>query len=223
MSNQLATIAQTIPLNPKAKATPACRTYIQGVLQNIEKRRNTIQAEANRQKQEALLDSYRKSVGFAELNKKCEKALEHQSAENLRSEKIREEAGSKAFAIEDAAQRKTKEVRDEISKLGLTFSGTLMSPRKQLVYSVMGEQTGEAWYADGQLITTKQADRLKEIADLIAAVGASRQTVTENETLNMRLMMATTVGELIAIVNAVAGEDVFGMGEIPGHLEIADK
>ena len=217
--------AQSIPLNPNAKATKEIKEHVAGVVREITKRRGTITAEQNRRKKEALLASYRQSVNYDALSQKLEKAEMAKREEGLKFTAAMEAIKVKFVASSEKLDDAINGTKGELLRLGLSPNGCLMEPvfvennrRGQSGYCdplLIGRSSGH-WEVNGSKVTQAQVDRINQIKEVITAVGASAQTVTSTEALTMRLMMATTVGELIAIVNAVAGEDVFQMGLIPG-------
>jgi len=214
--------AQSIPLNPNAKATKELKDHVAGVVREITKRRGTITAEQNRRKKEELLASYRQSVNYDVLSQRLVKAEMAKREDGLKFSAAMEVIKVKFVASSEKLEDAVKDAKGELLKMGLSPNGCLLEPvfvedNKRGHYDPLPiGRSGGHWEVNGSKVTQTQVDRINQIKEVIKAVGASAQTLTSTEALTMRLMMSSTVGELIAIVNAVAGEDVFQMGLIPG-------
>ena len=212
--NLVAQVAGMVPANLAAKASPALKDYLMNMVANVASRRETILKTQKEARKREVLAAYVKSVRLDKLNSAVEKAKQHLAAEQAR-----------AAQIIDRAKDKLKEAQTEVMRQGVTPEGAMIdlhtySPRQTRWMSEYGPEPQNGGYyvydATGQPMAVSQEviDRILQTKALLSAVEEeSKPIVTPTEALNLRMMMAQTTAECLAIVNGIAGEDIFGMNE----------
>ncbi len=186
-------IVGNIPLDQNAKATIDIKRFLLSKLTVIKENRQVIESNIIRQKQEEVLDAYKKAVKWSDVVKRIVNA---------------EEEAEKARAA--------------LLKLGLTKDGTLLEinddhhGKHGVGYTIRDYRSH-----DTQEITRSEALKIQEVHDLLKAVRAEMSVFSTYDQLETRMMLCQTVGECMAVINAVADRDVFELK--PGTLAIEGK
>jgi hypothetical protein len=89
-----------------------------------------------------------------------------------------------------------------MTAVGLTSGGNLMSPSPDGSY--YDPKTYKTSY-----FSPDQMKKIRQVQELMQAVRKQTEVFTPMDQLETRMMLAANVGEAMAIVNAVAGKDVF--------------
>jgi hypothetical protein len=112
----------------------------------------------------------------------------------------------KVKALKDAKDAVEK-AEEQLVQAGLTESGYLITFQEDRRYG----QTETTVYVDGQCkpLKTELVKKIKKVQELLKAVEGEMEPFSPYARLEARMMMASTVGEAMAIINAVAGEEVF--------------
>lgn len=167
------TLVNRIPVDQSQPAGATVKRYLLKKIQEIRRARETIEAETVRNQKDKILEAYKKSVGFAAIKKRLEKA-----------------------------EREEDEARSDMMAVGLNEHGNLISIGQN------GAYTDPKTYRTSYL-SQDQIKKIQQVQDLMEAVRRQVEVFTPMDQLETRMMLAANVGEAMAIVNAVAGKDVF--------------
>lgn len=178
-------IVNQIPVDQTARATPIIKNFLLKQVNRIIERKKVLESSARDKRKKEVLEAYKKSVGF---DKKAKRLI-----------KLEEEVD---------------QIRKDLISLGLTSDGTLMEIRDMNPYGISSEKGMWVYSSQSggwQEITGEQRDQIEKVRDLIKAVEGEVEPFDTYEMLTSRMMMASTVGEAMAIVNALVGEEVFNV------------
>jgi hypothetical protein len=181
-TNKYVDIVNRIPVDQTAAATDRIKRYLLEVTGRIIERKKVIEQATRDKKRNDVLEAYKKSVGFEKKQKLVEE-LKYKLAKS----------------------------RKELIDVGLTEEGQLIHPTQRS--RGYGETTWQVRdpsdsysYID---IDDATADRIWKVDELLQAVEGEVQPFDIYEQMRARMMLASTVGETMAIVNALLGEEVF--------------
>lgn len=179
-------IVEGIPVDQNAKATIDIKRFLLTKLAVIKQNREIIDASSIRKKQENVLDAYKKAVKFDAAVRRI-----------------------------DNAEKELEEAQQAILKLGLSKDGYLLEVHHGDRHGNTGDfiQDPKSSYTYIR-ISKSDADKIKETRNLIKAVQAEMSVFSSFDQLETRMMLASTVGECMAIVNAVADRDVFKVDQL---------
>lgn len=183
-TNKYVDIVNQIPVNQAAGATDRIKRYLLEVTAKIIERKKVID-QASRDKQKAdVLEAYRKSVGFDKKQK---------SVEDLKAKLVK--------------------ARKELIDVGLTEEGNLVHPVERGASSGKSKwQVSDPDHSYSYLdIDDSTYEKIAKVEKLIKAVEGEVQPFDVYEQLRARMMLASTVGETMAIVNALLGESIFNV------------
>lgn len=180
VQNELMQIVDRIPVNQNAPATYPMKRFLLEKMKIIFNNRSTIIRAAESKRKQNVLDAYKKSVGFEK----------------------------KAKAVMEARQ-KLKKVEKELMEVGLSIEGNLlsMSDSEDRYSGVLKVQVN--WDGSWVDVGKETLEKVKKVKELLNAVEKSVETYTEFDRLETRMVMASTVGEVMALLNAAVGEPVF--------------
>lgn len=182
IKNKYVEVVNQIPVDQTARATPIIKNFLLKKVNEIIERKQFLEKTAISKRKEEVLDAYKKSIG---ADKKI-----------IRLEKLEEEK---------------EKIKDDLNNMGITTDGFLM----ELYDKPYGKQSKDGTYVYNHKtmtyskLTDDQAEKVKKVRELIKAVEGEMEPFDTYEQLTARMMMASTVGETMAIVNALVGEDVF--------------
>lgn len=183
-TNKYVNIVNRIPVDQKASATDRIKRYLLEVTGKIIDRKKVIDRAAMEKQREDVIEAYRKSVGFEKKQK----------------------------AIEELKSKLAK-ARKELINLGLTDNGHLVDPSERS--DGYGKKSWQVRDPDNTYtwldIDDETAEKVFKVQKLIKAVEGEVQPFDIYEQMRARMMMASTVGETMAIVNALLGEEVFNV------------
>jgi uncharacterized glyoxalase superfamily protein PhnB len=127
----------------------------------------------------------------------------------------------------DDLEEKEKKAKQSIIASGLTVNGELIDLRDKQPDVSGGIMI---WMEGGYVTIDKEtADKIQQVLDLIKAVEGEIEPFDLVDQLETRMMMSSTVGEAMAIVNALVGVEVFKidfkeLGISPsGQKQLKDK
>lgn len=185
-------IVNNIPVDQEAKATPLIKKFLLGKVQEIIGRKQTIENAAKQKRKDEVLDAYKKSVGY-----------------DIKAKRLKK--------LED----EMKELEEQITDLGLAKDGGLIQFQE---YKRTSQLTEWGFYDTKGHWVVWSADKMKkilEVQELLKAVEGEVDAFSIYDQLESRMILASTVGEAMAIVNALLGEDVFKID--PGVLQLENK
>jgi|SRR6185436_10758311 len=121
----------------------------------------------------------------------------------------------------DKIESRLKKIRAEEEELKIKSLELGMNPSTGCLLDIY--ESNDRVYVDGKWIkvTTEMREKITRVVELLKAVEKSVGTFSPMDILETRMMLASTVGEAMAIVNAVADKDVFKIDL--GQLQLEDK
>lgn len=177
--NNFIALVNQIPVDQTAPAKYPMKKFLLEKMRLIFANKNVIEAAKLAKKREEILEAYKKNVGY-------EKKLK--TLKNVRSQ------------LEKAEK--------ELMEIGMSERGTLLAVSEdRTVYG--GSKTTVLWENSWTEVSKETGEKIKKVQELIKAVEGEMQPYTLFDQLETRMMMASTVGEAMAIINAIAGEEVF--------------
>lgn len=174
-----------IPVNQTANATTTIKNFLLEKFRKISENRRVLDQMKIQQQQRHILESYRKSVGF-----------------------------DKKLTAMKKAQDQFEKAHKVLMELGLNPAGDLLQTDTRKVINEDGHPGLQHRYYDGDtwnVLPTETIERIDEVRKLIQAVSTEMEVFSRNDQLETRMMLATTVGECMAIINEIAGRDVFAL------------
>lgn len=185
-------LVDRIPVNQKAPATMTMKRFLLIKMQNIFNNRFIIERAARDKRKKDILDAYKKNVGF---DKKLKAVVE--------------------------AKSKLQKTEKELMEIGLSEGGYLLKVEEQTVDYDGGVQAMVRWNNQWVQVTKDTLEKVKKVNELLKAVEQAVDVYTEFDRLETRMVMASTVGEVMALINAAVGESIFNVK--PETLELPDK
>jgi len=121
----------------------------------------------------------------------------------------------------DKIESRLKKLRAEEEELKIKSLELGMNPTNGCLLDI--DDSRDRIYVDGKWITVTMdmREKIKRVVELLKAVEKSVGTFSPMNILETRMMLASTVGEAMAIVNAVADKDVFKIDL--GQLQLENK
>jgi hypothetical protein len=147
---------------------------------NIFNNRAIIERAAQDRKKKDILDAYKKNVGF----------------------------DKKLKAVQEA-KRKLEKAEKDMMEIGLSEDGYLLQVSEQTVPYDGGVQVTVRWDNQWVQVAKETFEKVKKVNELLKAVEGAVNVYTEFDRLETRMVMASTVGEVMALINAAVGEEVF--------------
>jgi len=178
-ANQLMQIVDRIPVNQKSPATYPMKRFLLEKMRAIFNNRSVIQKAAEQKRKQNILDAYKKNVGF-----------------DKRVKSLRE------------AKAKLEKAEKELMEIGLSEEGALLSISENTRYGGTTEVT-VLWESSWVRVSKETLEKVKKVQELLKAVEQTVETYTQIDRLETRMMLASTVGEVMALLNAAVGEPVF--------------
>ncbi len=172
------------------------------------------------QNAKATIDIKRFLLSKLVVIKENRQIIEASSIRNKKEEVL--DAYKKAVKWQDAlkrikdAEKELEEAKSSLLRLGLTRDGSLLevSDKQRDGYYIRDNyRTG-----DSLAITRSEAMKIQDTHDLLKAVQAEMSVFSTYDQLETRMMLCQTVGECMAVINAVADRDVFELK--PGTLAL---
>lgn len=180
MNQQLMQIVDRIPVNQKAPATYPMKRFLLQKMTNIFNNRAIIERAARDKRKQEILDAYKKSVGF----------------------------DKKLKAVKEAKAKLEKAEKD-LMEIGLNEDGYLLEVSENPVAYDGGMEETVRWNNYWVRVAKGTMAKVKQVKELLKAVEGAVDVYTQFDRLETRMVMASTVGEVMALINAAVGEEVF--------------
>jgi hypothetical protein len=172
-------LVNQIPVDQKAAAKYPIKKFLLEKIRMIFQNKSVIEKAKIQKRREEILEAYKKSVGF-------EKKLK--TLKTVRSQ------------LEKAEK--------DLMEIGLNERGGLLSfSEDRTVYGTT--KTTVQWSGSWIEVGKETGEKIQKVQELLKAVEGEMIPYTLFDQLETRMMMASTVGECMAIINAIAGEQVF--------------
>jgi uncharacterized glyoxalase superfamily protein PhnB len=176
---------------------------------------------------ETLRFLLKKAKLIQERRNTIEEAAKRQQRKKILDEYKKAIGFSKMKKTMDDLEERLKKAKENIIAAGLTVDGELID-LKDKQPTVDGDIM--IWLQGGYVTITKEiADKIQQVVDLIKAVEGEIEPFALVDQLETRMMMSSTVGEAMAVVNALVGVEVFRidfktLGISPsGQKQLKDK
>jgi hypothetical protein len=177
--NNYIALVNQIPVDQKAPAKYPIKKFLLEKIRLIFQNKSVIERARVQKQRDEILEAYKKNVGF---DKKL-KALKTVRSQLEKAEK-------------------------DLMEIGLSEAGALLSfSEDRTVYG--GSKTTVFWENSWTEVSKETGAKIKKVQELLKAVEGEMIPYTLFDQLETRMMMASTVGECMAIINAIAGEQVF--------------
>lgn len=179
MSQDYIALVNQIPVDQTAPANYPIKKFLLEKIQLIFRNKNIIEKAKIEQKKKEILDAYKKNVGF---EKKLKTLLD--------------------------AKAKLEAAEKDLMEAGLSPLGKLLSVSDDK--TVYGQKRPTLLWENAWIeASAETVEKVKKVQELIKAVEGEMQPYTMFDQLETRMMLASSVGEAMAIINAIAGEEVF--------------
>jgi hypothetical protein len=177
--NNYIALVNQIPVDQKAPANYPIKKFLLEKIRLIFQNKSVIERARVQKQRDEILEAYKKNVGF---DKKL-KALRTVRSQLEKAEK-------------------------DLMEMGLDERGGLLTfSEDRSVYGT--SKTTVLWGGSWIEVGKETGEKIQKVLELLKAVEGEMIPYTLFDQLETRMMMASTVGECMAIINAIAGEQVF--------------
>jgi hypothetical protein len=179
MSQNYITLVNQIPVDQKAPAKYPMKKFLLEKIRQIFQNKRVIEKAKIEKKREEILEAYKKNVGF-----------------------------DKKVKTLNAIRVQLEKAEKDLMEIGLSEKGFLLGvSQEKTIYG--GDKTTVLWDGSWKEVSKETGTRINKVGELLRAVEGEMEPYTMFDQLETRMMMASTVGECMAIINAIAGEEVF--------------
>jgi hypothetical protein len=177
--NNYIALVNQIPVDQKAPANYPIKKFLLEKIRMIFQNKSVIEKARIQKQREEILEAYKKNVGF-----------------------------DKKLKTLKAVRSQLEKAEKDLMEIGLSERGNLLSfSEDRNVYG--GSKTTVLWDNSWTEVSKETGEKIKKVQELLQAVEGEMIPYTLFDQLETRMMMASTVGECMAIINAIAGEQVF--------------